>query len=148
MVIEITAILLLILLNGILSMSKIAGGHDRKIRLQQRAEAGNTGAQAAMDNFRSGKVRILVTPGISARGIDVSQISHVINDDLPDTAEIYIHRIGRTGRMAHRGTALSLVPEEDRPMIRTIEQLLGHPLERRKLALENTGSKAKELLHE
>jgi ATP-dependent RNA helicase RhlE len=101
--------------------------------------------QAAMDNFRSGKVRILVATDIAARGIDVIQISHVINYDLPDTAETYIHRIGRTGRMAHRGTALSLVTEEDRPMIRTIEQMLGHPLERRKLAVENTSSKAREL---
>ncbi len=104
--------------------------------------------QAAMDSFRRGKVRILVATDIAARGIDVSQISHVINYDLPDTAEIYVHRIGRTGRMAHRGTALSLVTEEDQPMVRTIERLLGYSLERRKLALENTVSRARQLRQE
>jgi ATP-dependent RNA helicase RhlE len=53
---------------------------------------------------------------------------------MPDTAEAYIHRIGRTGRMAHRGTALSFASQDDQPMIRVIERLLGHQLERRKLA--------------
>jgi ATP-dependent RNA helicase RhlE len=89
--------------------------------------------QAAMNSFRSGKVQILVATDIAARGIDVSQISHVINFDMPDTAEAYIHRIGRTGRMAHRGTALSFASQDDQPMIRVIERLLGHQLERRKL---------------
>lgn len=90
--------------------------------------------QTAMDSFRSGKVKILVATDIAARGIDVSQISHVINFDLPATAEIYTHRIGRTGRMTHLGMALSLVTVEDQPMIRVIEHLLGHRLERRQLA--------------
>jgi ATP-dependent RNA helicase RhlE len=89
--------------------------------------------QAAMDSFRSGKVRILVATDIAARGIDVSQISHVINYDMPDTAEAYIHRIGRTGRMAHLGAAFSLATQEDQPMVRVIERLLGHSLERRRL---------------
>ncbi len=87
--------------------------------------------QEAMDSFRSGRVRIMVATDIAARGIDVSQISHVINFDLPDTAEAYTHRTGRTGRMTRLGTALSLITEEDRPMVRTIERLLGRSLERR-----------------
>jgi len=62
------------------------------------------------------------------------QISHVINFDMPDTADAYTHRIGRTGRMARQGTALTLVTQEDLPMIRTIERLLGRSLEKRKLA--------------
>jgi ATP-dependent RNA helicase RhlE len=87
-----------------------------------------------MDNFRSGRVKVLVATDIAARGIDVSQISHVINFDMPDTADAYTHRIGRTGRMANHGTALSLVTQDDLPMIRTIERLLGRTLERRKQA--------------
>jgi ATP-dependent RNA helicase RhlE len=88
----------------------------------------------AMDNFRSGRAKVLVATDIAARGIDVSQISHVINYDMPDTAIAYTHRIGRTGRMAKLGAALSLATPDDQPMIRTIEQLLGHSLKRHKMA--------------
>jgi ATP-dependent RNA helicase RhlE len=88
----------------------------------------------AMDKFRSGRVKVMVATDIAARGIDVSQISHVINYDMPDTADAYTHRIGRTGRMTRRGTALSLVTQDDQPMVRTIERLLGRSLEQRKLA--------------
>jgi ATP-dependent RNA helicase RhlE len=89
--------------------------------------------QEAMDNFRSGRVKIMVATDIAARGIDVSQVTHVINFDLPDTADAYTHRIGRTGRMTNLGTALSLVTRDDLAMVRTIERLLGKPLERRRL---------------
>jgi len=89
--------------------------------------------QQAMDNFRSGRVKVLVATDIAARGIDVSRISHVINYDMPHTAIAYTHRIGRTGRMTRLGTALSLATQDDLPMIRTIERLLGEPLERRRL---------------
>lgn len=91
--------------------------------------------QEAMDSFRSGRVRILVATDIAARGIDVSQISHVINYDMPDTAEAYIHRIGRTGRMTHRGIALSLATQEDLAIIRIIERFLGYSLERKQLTV-------------
>jgi ATP-dependent RNA helicase RhlE len=91
--------------------------------------------QEAMDHFRSGRVKVLVATDIAARGIDVSRISHVINYDMPDTAIAYTHRIGRTGRMDRRGTALSLATQDDLPMVRTIERLLGHSLERRNLAV-------------
>ena len=90
--------------------------------------------QEAMDSFRSGRVKVMVATDIAARGIDVSQITHVINFDMPDTAEAYTHRIGRTGRMTRLGTALSLATQEDQPMIRTIERLLGRSLERRKIS--------------
>ncbi|NJD57983.1 MAG: DEAD/DEAH box helicase, partial [Anaerolineae bacterium] len=63
--------------------------------------------QQAMDSFRSGRIKILVATDIAARGIDVTQISHVINFDMPDTLDAYTHRIGRTGRMARQGTALT-----------------------------------------
>ncbi|HNT24010.1 MAG TPA: DEAD/DEAH box helicase [Anaerolineales bacterium] len=89
--------------------------------------------QEAMENFRSGQARVMVATDIAARGIDVSQITHVINYDMPSTPEFYTHRIGRTGRMERFGAALTLVTAEDAPMVRTIERLLGSPLERRKL---------------
>ncbi len=89
--------------------------------------------QEAMDSFRTGRVRVMVATDIAARGIDVSRISHVINFDLPDTAEAYTHRTGRTGRMERLGTALSLVTPEDTGMLRTIERLLGQSLERRQV---------------
>jgi ATP-dependent RNA helicase RhlE len=87
--------------------------------------------QAALDGFRDGTFQILVATDIAARGIDVSQISHVINYDIPDTPEAYVHRIGRTGRAARSGDAFTLVAREDAVMVRTIERTLGAPLERR-----------------
>ena len=91
--------------------------------------------QAAMDQFRSGRVKVLVATDIAARGIDVSKISHVINYDTPDTAVAYTHRIGRTGRMEKLGTALTFATQEDQSMVRTIERLLGKSMERRQLAV-------------
>ncbi|RNC67460.1 MAG: DEAD/DEAH box helicase [Desulfuromonadales bacterium] len=87
--------------------------------------------QAALDGFRDGTFQILVATDIAARGIDVSQVSHVINYDIPDTAEAYIHRIGRTGRAARSGDAFTMVTGEDALMVRTIERTLKAPLERR-----------------
>ncbi len=89
--------------------------------------------QEAMDGFRKGHYKVMVATDIASRGIDVSQITHVINFDLPDTAEAYTHRTGRTGRMTRLGTALSLFTEEDVDMLQTIERLLGRRLERRKI---------------
>jgi ATP-dependent RNA helicase RhlE len=87
--------------------------------------------QAALDGFRDGTYQILVATDIAARGIDVSQISHVVNYDIPDTPEAYVHRIGRTGRAAKSGDAFTMVSSEDALMVRTIEKKLGAPLERR-----------------
>ena len=87
--------------------------------------------QAALDGFRDGTYQILVATDIAARGIDVSQISHVVNYDIPDTPEAYVHRIGRTGRAAKSGDAFTMVCSEDTLMVRTIEKKLGAPLERR-----------------
>lgn len=86
---------------------------------------------AAMRAFRQGRVKVLVATDIAARGIDVMEVSHVINYDVPDTAEAYTHRTGRTGRMQHIGTAFSLVTQEDVSMVRSIEKLMGKKLERR-----------------
>jgi ATP-dependent RNA helicase RhlE len=87
--------------------------------------------QAALDGFRDGTYQILVATDIAARGIDVSQISHVVNYDIPDTPEAYIHRIGRTGRAARSGDAFTLVTSEDTVMVRTIEKKLSAQIERR-----------------
>jgi ATP-dependent RNA helicase RhlE len=89
--------------------------------------------QEAMSGFRDGSYQILVATDIAARGIDVSQISHVINYDIPDTVEAYTHRIGRTGRMARTGDAFTLVTPEDREMVRAIERTMHSALERRTL---------------
>ena len=88
----------------------------------------------AMAGFRDGSYQILVATDIAARGIDVSQISHVINYDIPDTVEAYTHRIGRTGRMERTGDAFTLVTPEDRDMVRAIERAMSSPLERRTLS--------------
>ncbi len=90
--------------------------------------------QEAMDGFRTGQYKIMVATDIAARGIDVSQISHVINYDMPDTADAYTHRIGRTGRAAKTGDAFTFVTAEDTDMIRAIERVLGEKLERRTLS--------------
>ena len=81
--------------------------------------------QAALDGFRDGTFQILVATDIAARGIDVNQISHVINYDMPDTPEAYIHRIGRTGRAARSGDAFTLVADDDTDMVHAIERVLG-----------------------
>ncbi|MBW1828982.1 MAG: DEAD/DEAH box helicase [Deltaproteobacteria bacterium] len=81
--------------------------------------------QKALDGFRDGTFNILVATDIAARGIDVLGISHVINYDVPDTAETYTHRTGRTGRATRTGQALSFVSQEDSKMISLIECNLG-----------------------
>ncbi len=100
--------------------------------------------QAALNGFRDGSFQILVATDIAARGIDVSQISHVVNFDIPDTAEAYIHRIGRTGRAARSGDAFTMVTAEDEVMVRTIERTLGAQLERRTLDDFDYGAAAPE----
>ncbi|MFO0792706.1 MAG: DEAD/DEAH box helicase [Candidatus Brocadiaceae bacterium] len=89
--------------------------------------------QAALDGFRNGSFKILVATDIAARGIDVSCISHVINYDMPDTADAYTHRIGRTGRAAKTGDAYTLFTRDDAAMVRAIESVTGMKLERRTL---------------
>lgn len=82
--------------------------------------------RAALEGFRRGSFRVLVATDIAARGIDVANIGHVINFDLPNCPEDYVHRIGRTARMKTTGRATSFVTGEDRQQLRDIEGLLGH----------------------
>ena len=86
--------------------------------------------QAALTGFRNGSIKILVATDIAARGIDVLSISHVINYDMPESTDDYIHRIGRTGRVEKNGDALTFVTGADAGKIRALEQLLDAPLER------------------
>ena len=89
--------------------------------------------QRAMDGFRDGKFDILVATDIAAHGIDVPEISHVINFDFPNTSDTYTHRIGRTGRAEQTGEAFTLAGSEDGPMVREVEKDLGARIERRRL---------------
>jgi len=89
--------------------------------------------QRAMDGFSHGKIDLLVATDIASRGIDVTEITHVINFDMPDTVDAYTHRIGRTGRAQETGEAFTFVTPEDTQMVRSIEHLLGYKINRREL---------------
>lgn len=91
--------------------------------------------QAALDGFRDGTFNMLVATDIAARGLDVDRISHVINYDMPATAEAYTHRIGRTGRAEREGAAFSFILREDLALVGAIERGLGKTIER--CTLEN-----------
>lgn len=85
----------------------------------------------AMQKFRDGEVKILVATDVAARGIDVDNISHVINYDMPRTADVYVHRIGRTGRAGNKGTAISIVEAHDIDIVPKIERYTKQALKRR-----------------
>jgi ATP-dependent RNA helicase RhlE len=87
--------------------------------------------QRALDGFRGKKFDILVATDIAARGIDVEEITHVINFDMPDTVDAYTHRIGRTGRASETGEAYTFATPDDSDMIRGIEKVLGYTIEKR-----------------
>jgi ATP-dependent RNA helicase RhlE len=103
-------------LNGI----KAAAIHSDKSQSQR---------QRALEAFTKGQVKVLVATDIVARGIDVDGISHVINYELPDDAENYVHRIGRTARAGRTGVAVSLCSVNDVPQLRGVERLLKQPLD-------------------
>jgi ATP-dependent RNA helicase RhlE len=96
--------------------------------------------QQAIDGFRKGRYDILVATDVASRGIDVADIHHVINYDMPDTVDAYTHRVGRTGRIQQTGDALTLALPQDEGMVQRIERVLGKPLERRHLADFNYGT--------
>ncbi len=95
--------------------------------------------QSALDGFREGRHDILVATDIAARGIDVSEISHVINFDMPDTVDAYTHRIGRTGRASETGEAYTFAMPEEAALVRDIEKTLGTSIEQRRLAAFDYG---------
>ena len=87
----------------------------------------------AMQGFRAGRFDVLVATDIAARGLDIASVSHVINFDVPNTADAYTHRIGRTGRAERQGKAFTFVGAEDHASVRDIERKLGKPIERRQV---------------
>ena len=120
-----------------LVFSRTKRGADRIVqhlsREDIRAEAihsnkSQNARQRALANFKRGTTRVLVASDIAARGLDVDDISHVINYDLPEEAETYVHRIGRTGRAGVQGRAISFCSNEQRKYLRGIERLLGRSI--------------------
>jgi ATP-dependent RNA helicase RhlE len=105
---------------------------------QQRTEA--------LEAFKAGKVRVLVATDVAARGLDIEDLPHVINFDMPHTPEDYIHRIGRTGRAGKEGRAISLVCSEERGRLADVERLLKRPIERVEVSGFEAGSQFQEPL--
>jgi len=105
-------------------------GH-RAVALQGNMSQGQR--ERAMSGFRDRRFDILVATDIAARGIDVEGISHVINFDMPNTADAYTHRIGRTGRAERNGKACTFVTDEDRALVEAVERRVGSLLPRRTL---------------
>jgi len=93
----------------------------------------------ALADFKNGAVRVLVATDIAARGLDIDQLPHVVNYELPNVPEDYIHRIGRTGRAGREGAAVSLVSGEEQQLLRDIERLIGRQVPREVLAGYESG---------
>jgi ATP-dependent RNA helicase RhlE len=126
-------------LDSVLVFTRTKHGADKVVRGLQDAgiqatamHADKTQAQrnAALESFREGHTRVLVATDIAQRGLDISGISHVINYDVPGQAEDYVHRIGRTGRAAQTGDAFTFMAPDEIAMVRTIERVLGKPIDR------------------
>lgn len=112
------------------------GGKLAKLGYRSTSLQGNLSQaqrQKAMNGFKSGKYKVLVATDIAARGIDVADVSHVINFDMPSTPEIYIHRIGRTGRAERNGDAFTLYSSEDMQLVKSIRRTLEMPVEEQTL---------------
>ncbi len=103
---------------------------DSGIRAEElHGDIAQSQREKTLTRFRNGQFVVLVATDVAARGLDIPSISHVINYDLPDSPEDYVHRIGRTGRAGRSGVALSFVCLEQRHLIRDIEKLIGRPLD-------------------
>lgn len=110
--------------------NKIAGDL-MKAGISAAAIHGNksqTARQQALSDFKAGRVKVLAATDIAARGIDIEELSHVFNYNLPDVAETYVHRIGRTGRAGHGGVAISFCDISEKDELKAIEKLLGKPI--------------------
>ena len=133
-----------------LIFSRTKHGADKIARMLCKAGIGSeaihgnksqTARQRALSNFKTNKTRVLIATDIAARGIDIDKLEMVINYDLPEVAETYVHRIGRTGRAGNTGIALSFCAEEEKSYLRDIQRLTGKRLE-----VANSQQQAKNLL--
>lgn len=124
--------------QSVLVFSKTKHGADKIARVLCKAGIGSeaihgnksqNARQRALTNFKSGKTQVLIATDIAARGIDIDQLELVINYDLPDVAETYVHRIGRTGRAGNSGVALSFCSQEEHKLLRDIQKLIGKKLD-------------------
>jgi len=120
-------------LTRVLVFTRTKQGADRIFRTMiskdidvevMHSDRRQTQRQKALESFRSGKVQVLVATDVMARGIDIDDISHVINYDMPDTTDEYVHRIGRTARAGASGSAISFLTAEEMPKLRAIEHKL------------------------
>ncbi|MCC7530423.1 MAG: DEAD/DEAH box helicase [Candidatus Melainabacteria bacterium] len=103
---------------------------DAKVNSEEiHGDLSQSQREKALRKFRAGEIAVLVATDVAARGLDIPSISHVVNYDLPDTPEDYVHRIGRTGRAGKCGIAVSFISEEQRHLVRDIEKVMGRTLE-------------------
>ena len=123
--------------KSVLVFSRTKHGADRIARVLNKKGIGceaihgnksQNARQRALTNFKSGKTRVIIATDIAARGIDIADLEMVINYDLPDVAETYVHRIGRTGRAGKSGIALSFCAPDERIMVKDIQKLTGKKL--------------------
>jgi len=121
-------------INRALVFTRTKHGADRLVRSLEKAGIASAAIHAnksqnnrtrALESFRSGKTRILVATDLAARGIDVDGITHVFNFELPNEPETYVHRIGRTARAGADGIAIAFCDNEEKPLLRDIERLIG-----------------------
>jgi ATP-dependent RNA helicase RhlE len=126
-------------LDSVLIFSRTKHGADKVVRhltsegisaTAMHADKSQQERTRALEDFKRGKVRVLVATDIAQRGLDVSGISHVINYDVPQQAEDYVHRIGRTGRAASTGDAFTFMAPDEIAMVRAIERVIGEPIPR------------------
>jgi ATP-dependent RNA helicase RhlE len=120
-------------IKNALIFTRTKHGADRVTRQLERAnipaeaihgDKSQGARERALENFKKGRTRVLVATDIAARGLDIVELSHVINFDLPNEPESYVHRIGRTGRAGASGTALSFCDFSERPFLAEIERLI------------------------
>ena len=120
-------------MKSVLVFSRTKHGADKIVKMLKRAEInaaaihGNKSQpqrQKALGDFKDGKINVLVATDIAARGIDIDELSHVVNYDLPNVAESYVHRIGRTGRAKASGQAFSFCASDERPYLKDIHKLI------------------------
>jgi ATP-dependent RNA helicase RhlE len=124
--------------KSVLVFSRTKHGADKIARSLNKQQIGceaihgnksQNARQKALNDFKTGKTRIIIATDIAARGIDINNLGLVINYDMPDVAETYVHRIGRTGRAGNTGLAFTFCTEDDRPMLKDIQKLTGRKLD-------------------